>query len=70
MPTLTDKRWFVTFIDDHTRLCWIYLMNKKPNVEKLFKDFYTLIKNQFQTKISILRTDNGKEFLTNILEIF
>ena len=42
-------------------------MNKKSDVEKLFKDFYTLIENQFQTKISILRTDNGKEFFNQYL---
>ena len=70
VPTLTDKRWFVTFIDDHTRLCWIYLMNKKSDVKKLFKDFYTLIENQFQTKINILRTDNGKGFFNQYLGNF
>ena len=37
----------MTFIDDQTRLCWIYLMNKKSDVEKLFKDLYTFIENQF-----------------------
>ena len=60
MSTLIEKRWFVIFIDDHTRLCWIYLMKTKSEVEKIFKDFYKLIENQFQTKISILRTDNEK----------
>lgn len=57
--TLTGKKWFVTFIDDHTRLCWVYLMKEKSEVEGLFKDFYNMVENHFQTKISLLHTDNG-----------
>ena len=59
ITTLSGKRWFVTFIDDHTRLCWVYLMHKKSEVKNLFKNFYTMIENQFQTKIGILHSDNG-----------
>ena len=41
VTTSIGKKWFVTFIDDHTCLCWIYLMREKIEVEKLFKEFYT-----------------------------
>ena len=34
-------------------------MREKSEVEKIFKEFYRMIENQFQTKISILRSDNG-----------
>lgn len=37
IKTLSDKKWFVTFINDHTRLCWVYLMCEKSDVEKLHK---------------------------------
>ena len=37
-------------------------MNEKSEVEKLFKDFYTTVEIQFQTKISIFHTDNGTEY--------
>ncbi|KAL5777605.1 hypothetical protein ACOSP7_010531 [Xanthoceras sorbifolium] len=70
IPTTSGKKWFVTFIDDHTRLCWIYLMHEKSDVEKLFKDFYTMIETQFQTKISILHTDNGTEYFNKRLGTF
>ena len=68
--TLTGKKWFVTFIDDHTRLCWVYLMREKSEVEGLFKDFYSMVENHFQTKISLLHTDNGTEYFNNYLEVF
>ena len=38
-------------------------MSEKSEVEKLFKVFYNMIENQFQTKISILRSDNGTSIL-------
>lgn len=70
VTTLSGKKWFVTFIDDHTRLCWIYLMKKKSDVKNLFEDFYTMIENQFQTKIGILHSDNGTEYFNEHLEAF
>ena len=27
---LTGEQWFVTFIDDYTRECWVYLIEKNP----------------------------------------
>lgn len=35
------KKWFVSFIDDHTRLCWIYLMNEESEVAIFF--FYRFL---------------------------
>lgn len=60
----------MTYIDDHTILCWVYLMSEKSEVEKLFKDFYTMVENQFQTKICILHSNNGTEHFNEILRIF
>jgi len=45
VTTLTGKKWFVTFIDDHTRSCWIYLISEKSEVTQLFKDFSNMIEN-------------------------
>lgn len=41
IKTMSGKKWFVTFIDDHTRLCWVYLTEKKPEVEQRFQYFLT-----------------------------
>ena len=60
----------MTFIDDHTRLCWVYLIREKSEVEKIFKEFYRMIEHQFQTKISILRFDNGIEYFNKVLKTF
>ena len=60
----------MTFIDDHTRLCWVYLMREKSEVERIFKEFYRMIENQFQTKINILRSNNGIEYFNKVLDTF
>jgi len=67
-PNISDSRWFITFIDDHTRACWIYLMQKKKSEASfIFKKFHKLILNMFQTSIHILRTKNGQEYFSHDL---
>ena len=68
--TLNGKRWFATFIDDHTRLCWIYLMKSKSDVAQNFKDFYTFTETQFQVEISIFKTNNGTKYFNTCLGNF
>ena len=52
-------RFFVLFIDDCTRMTWVYFLKNKSDVFSKFSDFYTMILTQFQTKIRVLRSDNG-----------
>ncbi|KZV53482.1 hypothetical protein F511_14848 [Dorcoceras hygrometricum] len=68
--TLSNKRWFITFIDDHTRLCWVYILTDKSEAERTFKNFCTMVETQFHEKIQVLRSDNGKEYFNQILRKF
>jgi len=70
VKNLSGTRWFITFIDDHTRNTWIYLLKEKSDTASTFKNFYKMIKNQFQTHIKILRTDNGREYFNKIMGDF
>ena len=65
--TLIKTRWFITFINDHTRVYWIYLLKKKSEAKKVFKIDHVMIKTQFQTQIQVVGIDNGKEFFNYIL---
>ena len=64
---ITGARWFVSFIDDHTRITWLFLVKEKSEVGSIFRNFNTMIQNQFQTKIQILKTDNAREYFDKIL---
>ena len=70
IKNISGSKWFITFIDDHTRLCWVYLLKDKSKASTTFKNFHALIQNQFQTKIHTLRTDNGKEYFNSTLDTY
>ena len=55
----------MTFIDEHTRHMWVYLMRDKSEVFSLFVTFYNMISNLFDTKIKILHSDQGREYVNN-----
>ena len=67
VKTNTRVHWFITFIDDHTRVCWMYFLKEKLEVAGVFKQFHKMILNQIETNIKILRIDNGREYYLNIL---
>ncbi|RDY14078.1 hypothetical protein CR513_00907, partial [Mucuna pruriens] len=46
--TMFGKKWFVTFINDHTQLSWVYLMKEKSEVETIFINFYIMVQTQFK----------------------
>lgn len=70
VKNISGTRWFITFIDDHTRVCWVYLLKEKSEAAEVFRKFYNMVETQFHIKIQILRTDNGKEYFNSILGKF
>jgi hypothetical protein len=65
VTSFSGFKWFVTFIDYHTRMTWIYMLRGKHEVLRCFQDFHNLVVNQFNAKIRIIHTDNGKEYVNN-----
>ena len=62
MKSLEDHVYFVSFIDDFSRMTWLIIMKSKCEALKNFKQWKALVKNQTRKKIKRLRTDNGLEF--------
>ena len=61
-PTIGGKKYFVTFIDDCTRFCYVYLMHSKDEVLDKFKMFKAQVELQHETFIKCFRSDRGGEF--------
>lgn len=40
---------FVTFVDDFSKMCWIFLIKKKSEFASVFKQFVALIEKQLNT---------------------
>ena len=68
VPYANGNKYMMTFIDDYTRMCWVYLLKKKSDGFQTFKNFHTFIENVAQTHIGSLCTDNGKEYTSNEFE--
>jgi hypothetical protein len=62
VPSLGESLYYVSFIDDFSRKTWIYFLRKESKVFEKFKEFKSLVENQTNKKIKVLRTDNSGEF--------
>ncbi|HEY0433295.1 MAG TPA: reverse transcriptase domain-containing protein [Chitinophagaceae bacterium] len=63
-------RYFLTFIDDHTRKTQVYFLKRKSEVIEKFKEFRAIIENQSGTTIKELRSDNGTEYVSKEFEAY
>ena len=63
--TISGVKWFVFFIDDCTRMTWLYLLKHKDEVFGVFKSFHAMINTQFSAKIQVFRSENGGEYVNH-----
>ncbi|XP_028072192.1 uncharacterized protein LOC114274471 isoform X1 [Camellia sinensis] len=61
--SVSDCCWFITFIDCYSRVTWIYMLRTKSEVFSCFKTFHKMVHTQFATLITVLRSDNGTEYI-------
>jgi transposase InsO family protein len=64
-PSLCGFRYYVIFIDDHSRKTWIFFMKNKDEVLSRFVKFKALVENQTSKKIKALRSNNIGEYIPN-----
>jgi hypothetical protein len=48
---VSGVRWFVIFVDDCTRMTWLYLMKNKDEVFPIFQSFHAMIHTQFSATL-------------------
>jgi transposase InsO family protein len=65
MLTKGGKRYFITFIDDSTRFCYVYLLKSKDEALHYFKTYKAEAENQLERKIKRLRSDCGGEYFSS-----
>jgi hypothetical protein len=70
VPSLGKSVYYVSFIDDFSRNTWIYFLRKKSEVFHRFKEFKSLVENQTEKRIKVLRIDSGGEFCRDEFEEF
>jgi histone deacetylase 1/2 len=55
-------RYFVIFVDAHTKFIWFYPMVAKSDVFNIFHQFQALVERQFSLKIKSVQKDWGGEY--------
>ena len=63
--SLSGNKYFILFINDYTRMYWVYFIKLKNEVFSVFKQFKALEENQSNLSIKILRFDNGTKYTSN-----
>nr|KAJ0209141.1 hypothetical protein LSAT_V11C400183740 [Lactuca sativa] len=61
-PSLRKKKYVVTFIDDASRYCYIYLLHSKDEALDKFKIYKQQVELHKNELIKVLRTNRGGEY--------
>ena len=69
-PSFGGRRYFLLFIDDYTRMMWVYFIQQKSDAFSCFKEFKALVEKQSGHSFKILRTDRGENSMGTYSSIF
>ncbi|SGY60145.1 BQ5605_C007g04389 [Microbotryum silenes-dioicae] len=61
-PSVSGRRYLITFIDDFSRKAWAFPLLRKSDVLAAFQRWKAEVENASGAKIKTLRSDNGGEY--------
>jgi hypothetical protein len=61
---LKGERYFLLFVDDFTRMTWMFLLKNNSKTFSCFQTFKESTENECDMKIKCLRSNNGGEFVS------
>ncbi|KAL4341532.1 hypothetical protein GQ457_08G019080 [Hibiscus cannabinus] len=70
IPSLGGNIYYLTFIDDYSKKCWVYALEEKSKALDKFKEFKAIAKKQSGQYIKILISDRGGEYTVKLFEDF
>ena len=62
---VTDAYIFLTIVGDFTRATWNQLLRNRTQIASTVKSFFAMVETQFNTKITLVRSDNGIKFINS-----
>ncbi|GMF62517.1 unnamed protein product [Phytophthora fragariaefolia] len=74
-PTFSGKLYFVTFIDEYSHFCVVYLLRNESEVAAKFAEFVAFAETQTGSRVRTLRvkqlrSDNGGEYKSRAMAKF
>ena len=70
IPSRGGKNYYITFIDDSSRYCYVYLIHSKDDSLNMFKTYKAYVENKLDKKIKILRYGRDGEYESNAFAEF
>ena len=62
VSSMYGHKYFLTIVDDFSRFTWLIPMVTKSETKTHIENFIAYVKNQFESNVKIIHTDNGQEF--------
>jgi len=66
--SISRQKYYVIFNNDFSKKCWILFTWKRDGVFSKFVEFKALVERETRKKVKGLRSDNGGEFVSNIIK--
>eukprot|EP00253_Pinus_taeda_P030788 PITA_30788 len=70
VASTAKHRYYVIFVDDFSRKCWIFFMQKKSETYSKFSELKALVEKDSGKKVKALRSDNGGEYISDEFKDF
>ena len=69
-PSLSECRYYISFIDEATRFAWIRFLKLKSDATRAIMDFCAYVSRRYGTHIKRFVTDNGGEYANTSLSSY
>ena len=61
--SIAKHRYYVIFVDDYSRRCWIFFMQNKSEMFSKFCEFKALVEKESGKQVKALWSNNGGEYI-------
>jgi hypothetical protein len=68
--SLAQNKYFLLFVDDFSRMSWVYFLREKSQAFSFFQKFKAHVEKESEFYLKVLRTDRGGEFTSNDFKDF
>jgi hypothetical protein len=70
VASTTKHKYYVIFVDEFSRKCWILFLQKKDQTFSKFYEFKALVEKESGKQVKAMRSDNGGEYISNKFKYF
>ncbi|GJR10865.1 putative ribonuclease H-like domain-containing protein [Tanacetum coccineum] len=70
VSSLMHKKYCLVVTDDYSRFSWVFFLTTKDETSEILKIFIKEVENLVDTKVKIIRSDNGTEFKNIVMDDF